>query len=185
MTLWVDYPERWGKPGHINRGHENEAILDRLASLNPALTAYKTSDETIISTGSYQDDDHLFVDVEASGVYVYYIAGAYQSGTTPDFRFRFSAPSGTFAGTYFDYFTSTAVKIRSSYSVPADAAVTGLQGNGGLFGGVASDTPFEFGGIYTCGTTGGVLQWQWAQDVSTASNTTVRAGTRFTVVRVA
>lgn len=185
MTLWADYPEHLAKPGHIPKGHEWEALLDRVASINPAQTAYKTVDESIISTTTYQDDDHLFVDVEASGVYVYYVSGAYQSGTTPDFKQRFLAPSGTFGGTYFDYFTAAGVKIRSVYSVPADAAVTGLQGNGGAFGGITSDTPFEFGGIFTCGTTGGVLQWQWAQDVSNASNTIVRAGSRLTAVRVA
>lgn len=178
MTLWVDYPSNWGKPGHIPKGHENEAILDRLASLNPLTTAYKTIDETIISTGTYQDDDHLFVNVEASGVYVYTVEGAYNSGVTPDFRQRFVVPSGTFAGTYFQYFDSTNVMVRQSYSVPADGAITGLHGK-------ATDTPFEFGGVYTCGSTGGVMQWQWAQDVSTASNTTVRAASRLSVVRVA
>ncbi len=179
MTItWADYPSRWGVPGHINRGYENEAIKDRLASLNPALTAYKTVDETIISTGTYQDDDHLFVPVEAGGVYVYYVVGAYNSGVTPDFRQGFSVPSGTFAGTYYQYFDATNAMIRASYSVPATAAVTGLQGK-------ASDTPFEFGGIFTCGSTGGTMQWQWAQDVSTASNTIVRAGSRLTAVRVA
>lgn len=178
MTLWVDYPSNWAKPGHIPRGFENEAILDRLASLNPALTAYKTVDETIISAGTYQDDDHLFVSVEAGGVYVYTIEGAYNSGVTPDFRQRFSIPSGTFAGTYYQYFDATNVMVRASYSVPADGAITGLQGK-------ATDTPFRFGGIYTCGATGGVMQWQWAQDVSTASNTVVRAATLLSVVRVA
>lgn len=178
MTLWVDYPEHLAKPGHIPRGHEWEATLDRLASLNPGTTAYKTADETIISTGTYQDDDHLFVTVEANGVYVYTVEGAYSSGVTPDFRFQFSVPSGTFGGTYFQYFDATNAMVRSSYSVPATGAVTGLQGK-------ASDTPFEFGGIFTCGATGGTMQWQWAQDVSTASNTIVRAGSRFTVVRVA
>lgn len=178
MTLWVDYPTNWAKPGHIPRGFENEAILDRLASLNPSTTAYKTVDETIISTGTYQDDDHLFVTVEASGVYVYTIQGAYNSGVTPDFRQRFSVPSGAFAGTYYQYFDATNAMVRASYSVPADGAITGLQGK-------ATDTPFEFGGVYTVGSTGGVMQWQWAQDVSTASNTIVRAASRLSVVRVA
>jgi hypothetical protein len=178
MTLWADYPSRWASPGHQPRGFENEAILDRLASLNPAFVAYKTSDETIISTGTYQDDDHLFATVEANGVYVVKNIGAYNSGVTPDFRHKWSAPSGTFAAPYFQYFDGTNAMVRSTYSVPADGAVTGLQGK-------VSDTPFEFGAIYTCGATGGTLQWQWAQDVSTASNTVVRAGTTMTVVRVA
>jgi hypothetical protein len=179
MTVsWPDYPSNWGKPGHVNLGYENEAILDRLASLNPAQVTYKTADETIISTGTYQDDDHLYVTVEAGGVYVFTVEGAYNSGVTPDFRYQFSVPSGTFSGTYFQYFDASNAMVRSSYSVPATGAVTGLQGK-------VSDTPFEFGGVYTCGSTGGTMQWQWAQDVSTASNTVVRAGSRFSVTRVA
>lgn len=178
MTLWVDYPTNWPKPGHIPRGFEQEAILDRLASLNPATVAYKTSDETIISTGTYQDDDHLFVAVEANGVYVYYLSGAYNTSDTAQFRQRFSVPSGSFAGTYYQYFDQTNASVRASYSVPADGAITGLRGKG-------ADTPFEFGGIYTCGATGGTMQWQWAQNASTASNTIVRAATRLQVTRVA
>lgn len=179
MTLWVDYPSNWAKPGHIPRGYENEAILDRLASLNPEIIAIKTADETIISTGTYQDDDHLFLEVEASGVYVYKIRGGFVSSTTADFRHRMSAPSGTFSGTYFDYSTAAGTNSRLTYSNPTDAANTGLDGKS------PTETSFEFGGIFTCGSTGGTLQWQWAQDVSTASNTIVRAGATITAIRTA
>lgn len=177
MTLvWADYPSNWAKPGHIPRGHENEAILDRLASLPPQLIAVKTVDETIISNGTYQDDDHLFLTVEAGATYVYNAKGAFSTSATADWRFQFSVPSGTFSAAYFEYFNDTNAMVRASYSNPTTGGTAGFQGK-------ATDSPFEVGGVFTCGVTGGNMTFQWAQDVSNASNTIVRAGSRFTAIR--
>ena len=178
MTVWADYPTNWPKPGHIPRGFENEAILDRLSSLPPQLIAVKPADETIISNGTYQDDDHLFLTVEAGGTYVFNVAGAFRSNSGVGWRYEFSTPSGSFSAAYFQYFDGSNAMTRASYSNPTTGGTAG-------FAGKASDTPFEVGGVYTCGLTGGTLQFRWAQEVSTASNTIVRAGSRFTAIRTA
>lgn len=181
-VVWADYPSNWAKPGHIPKGNENEAILDRLLLLTPTQFAYKTADETIISNGTYQNDDHLAIPVEASGVYFYIVKGGFSASTTADFRHKFLAPSGSFSACYYWYFNASNANQRSNYTAATDAAVTGLEGAGVSASG---SQPFEFGGVFTCGTTGGTLQWQWAQNTSTADNTTVRAGSTLTAYRVA
>lgn len=56
---WTGRPTNWGKPGHVNRGDEYEAVLDQISSLtSPGYTAFtptwtNTSTQPAIGNGSW------------------------------------------------------------------------------------------------------------------------------------
>lgn len=141
-------------------------------SLNDALGrhAYKDVDEQITASTTFHDDLDLAVAVDANGVYRVLIEGLYQSGTTPDFKQQFTAPSGSsFESSYFLYNPGTVAMLATG----ALGSVTGLGGTG-------ANVPFMLSATLFVGGTPGTLQWQWAQNTSDAGATIVRKGSRLT-----
>ena len=138
------------------------------------LRAYKTANESVTSSTTLQNDDHLVVTVEASAVYAVrgYIAAG-QTAYSSDIKMAFSVPSGaTFAGVMI--------------GVESDTAATNTP-QGTLVGTSANDFPLSTGGggnyrginitgILTTSATAGSFQYQWAQQTSSGTAVVVFAG---------
>lgn len=142
------------------------------------LFARKTSDETIISNASLQNDDVLFLAVAASAVYEFRLRAIINSGTTPDFKMGWTFPAGlTMTYDLFEGESLGAVAnvIQGPY-IQTDVPPVSTTG---------SDQPWIAEGLVIVSSTAGTLQWQWAQNTLTASNTIVRAGSYLRLRRVA
>lgn len=139
-----------------------------------AVAAYKTADEIVNNTAVLQNDDHIVVTVEANATYLYDLFLQYTSGTTPDFKFVWSAPAGAallWGGAYYD--TSGALVQAGGFTLATTGAI---GGTGGLVTG-------RFTGVLTT-VSAGSFQLTWAQNAATASNTTLHAGSYVKLLRI-
>lgn len=123
---------------------------------------YKASDETVNDSATLQDDDDLVFSIAANEVWAFQCYFIYTSGTTPDIKIGFTAPSGATG-----YWTRLANTVANTdFSTPATES---LPASGG------SDARFLVGVIINSSTAGS-LQLVWAQDTQDASDTKVLAG---------
>jgi hypothetical protein len=125
----------------------------------------KLVDETVNNSATLQNDDVLLASVAANQAYEFELFLLYNSGTTPDFKFGWTFPSGlvmayaVFAaggGTFLGYGQTQA-------TVPV------IDGAGSQIGALCKGS---ISGTYSAGT----LQLQWAQGAANASNTILMAG---------
>ena len=124
----------------------------------------KIADETVNNSSTIQDDDELFAALNANKVYHMMIMICWNSGTTPDFKYQISIPSGATA----DRSDGTWNQISSVAQDWTAIQAPGGQGSTVLW----TET---HGRIETGGTAGNVT-FQWAQNVANASDTKVRIG---------
>lgn len=173
---WPLRPVDWDAPGHLDRADEREAILDRIEATPEAQFAYKLADESVSSatTGAtYQNDDHLsgFV-VAANSVHVVELdinATIGAGGLNTQFTF----PSGTAESAKFGWNNGTVTFASSLTRVAASASPLVV---GGFTGGAAGGAPIRITFTLFVGSTGGALDWQWAQSSSNAALTTISKG---------
>lgn len=140
------------------------------------ITARKATNETIISNATLQNDDELFVAVEASCTYHMELRLSYTSGATPDLKIGFTYPtSTTIRWSGVDSDAAGSVRITGNLT---ETSVPVICGSGG-------DLQASYTGMVVVGANAGTLQLQWAQNTLTASNSTVYAGSFLTIKRVA
>lgn len=155
----------------------------RASTLNSLITevrpiaARKTANESIVSPGSstLQNDDELFIAVEANAVYIVEFIILYTSGTTPDIKFGLTFPAGT-TGTWSGIGYDTASTFLSFGPVSIASALP--------FGGLAADKEARLNAVVAVSSTAGTLQLQWAQNTLNASTTTVYAGSYMKATRI-
>jgi hypothetical protein len=145
-----------------------KVLADHINRLVP-LFARKTGDETITSNATLQNDNDLAVAVVASVAYQFQLRAVINSGTTPDFKMGWTFPAGlTMTYDLFEGETlGTAANVIQGPYVQTDVPPISTTG---------SDQPWIARGLVIVSTTAGTLQWQWAQNTLTASNTIVRTG---------
>lgn len=152
------------------------SVLNALLAERMPITARKTANETIISNSTLQNDDELFVAVEASCVYHMELRLSYTSALAPDLKLGWTYPTGTtirWSGVDSD--TAGALRITGNLT---ETSVPAICGSGG-------DLCADYTGVVITGVTAGTLTLQWAQNTLTASNSTVYAGSFLTIKRVA
>jgi hypothetical protein len=138
------------------------------------LFARKTSDETVNNSAAMQNDDHLFLSVEANSQYRIEARLRQSSGTTPDFKFQFTLPSG--ASGFYTVHTIGAG--AAAYTLFDDNMTLPQTVEGGTAGILAE-------GLIVVGANAGTVQLQWAQNTANASNTTVFTESYLELRRVA
>lgn len=144
------------------------------------LFARKTADETIASTTTLQDDNDLFVSVEANAIYHVIVSLKELSQPGDDFKTGWTGPAGY-------GFNGEARGPSGAAAALTDlvAADVGTGSHGIQFGGIASfNLPVRIEGILTTSGTAGTFRLQWAQFSSSASGTTVKAGSFMVLRRV-
>jgi hypothetical protein len=138
------------------------SVLSSLITEVRPLTAIKLSDETVNNSTTLQDDDELFLSVEANAKYWLDMRLLMSSGTTPDFKMLFTFPSGLTMKLHNTEATGT-------LSVPYDQTTTAAVS------GTGADAVIQVEGLVKVSSTAGTLKLQWAQNTLNASNTIVRA----------
>lgn len=128
-------------------------------------TVVKTTNETVNNSATLQNDDELKFSIGADETWTYRFVLQANSGTTPDFRFAVTAPSGaTCRVAYIDPEGAT-----SNGQYGCGVSTTTVSGNGGV-------DVYEITGAVTNGANAGDVTLQWAQFTANASNTIVYAG---------
>jgi len=150
-------------------------------------TVVKPVDESVSNSSTYQDDDHMFMSVEANAQYMLEVflrynapsngvdlitAWSYPSGTT----FAWS-PLGQNAGQPPNRDDSTLQVISVTEGATAFVDLSGYDGG---------DAVAYLRGIFVrVGGTGGTVRFRWAQGGPSGSPTIIRAGSYLHARRVA
>lgn len=140
----------------------------------------KSADESVTSSTTLQNDDHLLFTVVAGQSYVFELwLVLFSTSAVPDVKVGFTFPAGTMAfgafggdGTAQGFANSAATSGTTVVALGVAVSTSPNATNG------------RVSGSFLC-TTGGTVQMQWAQNVSDAVGMTVKAGSTLTVMRVA
>ena len=151
-----------------------------IGAVGSIIYKYKTADESVTSSATIQDDDHLSFSVNANETWE--LSGEIQADNASnnvDIKVAFQLP------------TSASMRIYTTGI--QDAGGNAIQGNGLLStsnttktmqinGGVS--TLITFRGIFITGSNAGAVKFRWAQGTSNASTTTVRSFSYMKLIRV-
>jgi len=133
------------------------------------LEVFKTANKVINNSATYEDDNHLFLPVEANTSYRFELLLFVVTDSTGKFKYQFTAPSGTVITNGQNFYGTTAAGSYSSGSF-GTALTNCLSGNPQF-----NDAFVLAKGIITTSTTAGTLKIQWAQSTANASNCLVAA----------
>ena len=138
------------------------------------LVVRKTADETVTSSTTLQDDDHLLFSIGASEIWAVEVVLFYNASTTGDIRVGMSGPSGVTV--HHGHLALTPAVTTWNGDVNAFAFMGG-SGSDSLTGGGAGsdDVTFIYKALVVNGGTAGTMTIQWAQQSSHSTGTIVRA----------
>jgi hypothetical protein len=145
----------------------------------PFIPKTKTGDETLNANAVLQDDDHLSFAIGASETWVVSYVLSILSTTSADWKFQITGPTGATASIVYSAVGSgTGLTVPDSQAVPiAIATPTTVNWSG-------TNLLVRIDATITNSTNAGTVMLQWAQGTSTATNTTVRAGSKLVALRV-
>lgn len=163
-----------------------ESDTDRLWQLKSGLAywpvgpliVYKTADESLASSITMQNDDHIVLPVDINATYLFKLYWLFQADNALDIKFQFTLPAGAaFAANNANALESwnPGVNNLAGFNPATSTNVDG--GN--------TTTPSIAWGSFTTAGTAGNIQLQWAQQVSGATPTIVRKGTWLELTRIA
>lgn len=180
-------PRTWVVGETVTAALMNQEIRDQFNDVIADLdTVHKTADESVTSSTTLQNDNHLLVSVLANSEYEIIVRMAVNGGASGDVKMAWTVPSGTTgqrfsSGPAVSSATSTAdTTVRASGLT--DSFTTEI--NYGVFSTGQQSFIEETLYVVTAGTAG-TVQLQWAQNASSATATTVEAGSYITVRRTA
>lgn len=161
--------------GHLPTPSEMASIVSAIQALSAHAT--KTLDQSYVSQTTFQSDTELFLPVAANSVYACHIHMIFNSPVAAGLKTQFTVPAG-------------AVVTNWTFLLPATTTPTAAMGLCGPSGGVvgisahATDEPGDMWGVLTTGSTAGNLQFQHAQNTSTASTTSMKAGSWLRMLKI-
>lgn len=150
--------------------YAGERVTADLLNEFAPLSAVKSADESVTSSTTLQNDDSLFLSVAANTSYQISVLLVYNGGTqgSSDLKVGWTAPSGAtlvWGIAYRD--TGGAAHIGAG-----DITLTLAAGTNGT----SNNYSVLVTATLTTGSTAGTLQLQWAQNTSSSTATTVKAG---------
>ena len=139
---------------------------------------FKTATESVTSSATLQDDDHLFFTAAANEKWE--IEGYLDvDGSSGHIKYAMVIPSGTML---VDFIQEQGIGIGNMphYILRTSGTATGQCTNDGTL----NTTSTRFWGILNIGGTGGTVKLQWAQNASNGSATTVKINSFIKITRV-
>jgi hypothetical protein len=142
------------------------------------LKTRKASDQTVVSSTTLANDSDLFFAIAANEVFTFQVyLSTYSAASTGGLKASFTGP----AGSTVQYGGPNAIYL-------ANGSVTaGIWSTGGLATDYlvdANNRSLLFSGTISNGATAGNLRFQWAQNTSTATGVTVKAGSSIVGIKV-
>ena len=184
MTFKWTAPRTWVAGEKPPAATLNDHIRNNLEALNGYVR--KTADESVTSSTTLQNDDHLLWTIPQAGSYAFEVSLIVVSAANAagDISLGFTFPTGTLywgaQGLDETLAANTAGQMRSKADTDAASPTT----SGFPFGASTADSLLRVSGLLVA-TASGTLQFQWAQNASNASATTVKTGSFMTVKQVA
>jgi hypothetical protein len=144
------------------------------------LVAFKNADQNVTSSTVLVNDTALVLTPRINCLYWMELYLNYEGAATGtgDLKGQFTVPAGA-ALNYSELHNSTATITTVVLGQRASAATFAAGTNGG-----GSVQPLYACGTFLMGSTAGNLQFQWAQNTSTATSTTVHAGSVLLLRRI-
>lgn len=130
----------------------------------------KSADETVNNSSTLQNDDSFAIPVAVNTDYLIEMGLIYTSTTaTPDFKFAWTLTGMTWEHTAQ---SEPAAPTRTWQAATVQTSGTARSMTGSSV--TANLAPWLFTFHVHAGSTGGTLNFQWAQDTATAENTTIK-----------
>jgi hypothetical protein len=175
----IDVTQLDGYPGGTTTFLRADAAFAAPPSSTDAryIPACKTSNETVNNSSTLQNDNELLFAAEANATYlveVHLMLTA--TSVNADWKMSWSLPSGTF---YWGHDGNSAEGPGPYWSPRSTASGSGAAlVSTSIVSGGGTLTPMgaHFTAIIVIGGSGGTVNFQWAQDVATAENNTILAG---------
>lgn len=144
----------------------------------------KTANETVTSSTTLQNDDHLFFAIAANEIWTFECTIFYNADAdAPDLLVAFTAPTGAtirYGGIGASLTTAPSAATDVDFSSVGAVAPTTLE-----FGASAGDGTLFLKGIVVNGANAGNVQLQWAQKVSDVNPTRLLTNSFITAHKVA
>lgn len=180
-------PRTWIVGETVTAAMLNQEIRDQVnALIGDVDYVHKTADESVISSTTVQNDNHLLVSVAANAEYEIVTQLGVTGSAAGDIKTRWTIPSGATTQRFCRGPDTSSTGSTAATTIRCVALTNGhaTEINYGLFS--TSDLSWIEERMYVVvAGTAGVVQLQWAQNASTATNTTVKAGSYITVRRTA
>ena len=186
LPFGVDTPGNWklfysngsGAVTELALGAADTVLTSSGASSAPSFAAVasgmslkvKTADVSISSDATLNDDASLLFAVAANEKWQFEGLIVFASGSAPDFQFAFTGPAGS-VGAYTAHIYADAGTALLAAEV-ADALGSAIP----VLVASSANHMIRFWGAIANGGNAGNLTFQWAQNSSVASSTTVHAG---------
>lgn len=131
---------------------------------------YKTADETVINSTTFQNDDHLSFSAASNGKYIVNInLMITQADAGSSFKFKFTVPSGCVCRGSYNMFLGTGISTGVLSGVDMD-----LTASQELFMGAVNNYLIQINMMVDNSSTQGTVQLQWAQLYANPFNTILK-----------
>jgi len=130
----------------------------------------KTADESVTSSTTLQNDDHLSFEGVAGATYQFTINAKATANASGGFKWAFTLPA------------SGSGRALTQIAGLNDADIDVTTGSG-VTGALAVSNAFLISG-YIVFSTAGTAQFKWAQNASFGTATTLKRGTNLSVIRI-
>lgn len=174
---WTD-PATWSVGELVLASKMNTHIRDNL-NATTSVRVVKPSDESVTSSTTLQNDDHLLVAMGVNEVWFadFVLRVIDNSSGAADFKLAFTVPTGATLSLY-----STYIAVSGSTVEFQEFTTSGLSTTVGMTNVIR---PMRISGIVANGANEGNLQLQWAQAVSNASSVQVKANSILIATKLA
>jgi hypothetical protein len=197
MVIYADGKHEWGdgtagRDTNLYRSAADTLTTDDSLTVGGNLTvtgigktifARKSADESVTSSNTLQDDDHLTVAVVANAVYEIEGFLIYDGSTTGDIKIAWTVPSGATLTWSAPGPPSSASGNTSSVKLAKENTSGDFYGAIGT--GAGNSLVLAIRGILRTSSTAGSLTLQWAQNTADATATTVYTDSYIKASRVA
>jgi hypothetical protein len=152
-----------------------------VVGVGQTITVIKSADESVTSSTTLQNDDHLVASLAANATYIVdgFLMIFGSSASAGDLKLDFTIPSGaTMKYTSFGVVASSpAVQYEATVNANTTARVVGTNGS--------ADMGCNIRAYITVSSTSGNVQLRWAQNSSNGTATGLRAGSHLRFTRIA
>ena len=167
-----------GSTGQVLTVTSGAPAWETLPTIPTIKTVRKSADQSVTSSTTLVNDTHLKFAVAANETYIFQLwLFVYAADGTPDIKVTCTGPSGSTvlwssSQVIFNAAGSTTLTSVNTSGVSADLFVD------------ANNRAIQLYGTIANGATAGDLQFQWAQNTSSANSTTVKAGSSIFGIKV-
>ncbi len=138
---------------------------------NPAIVI-KENDQSVTSSTTLVNDLELKVTVQPNSQYTFEARIYIVADTTPNYKYKFTVPSGTTNRHIVDTWTSNSGRASGLLTTEVSVAI-----------GNTVEKAIIISGYLITDANGGTLQFQFAQDTSDGTSSTTKAGSSLIVYR--